>query len=384
MIVKTPPMGWNSWNTFGHDINENLIFETADAMVKEGLLDAGYEYIVIDDCWSEKTRGKNGRLVADHEKFPHGMKYVADYVHSKGLKFGMYSCAGAVTCAGYPGSFEHEFDDAVTFAEWGVDFLKYDYCFRDRNVPGEILYRRMGLALANCGRDILFSACNWGADSSENWIKTTGAHMWRSTCDIFDSWGSIKNLTQRQFGLFKTNGQGCFNDMDMLVVGMNGKGHVARETTVMSFEEYKSHFSIWSLFGSPLMLGCDVRNMTEETKKIILNKEVIAINQDIAARQPFTAEISDENTETAAVCRLLDGGDTAVLLINLSDTTASKHSLSFMAAHLGIDRSCGKILHLRNVWTGEEFDINNEIYYPGTGIERHSCELFRVSLKDAK
>ncbi len=384
MIVKTPPMGWNSWNTFGYNINEEMIFETADAMVNEGLLDAGYEYLVIDDCWSEKTRDKNGRLVADHEKFPHGMKYVADYVHSKGLKFGMYSCAGSVTCAFYPGSYEHEFDDAKTFAEWGVDFLKYDYCFRDKNVPGEILYRRMGLALANCGRDILFSACNWGADNSENWIKTTGAHMWRSTYDILDSWGSIKNITQKQFALFKTNGQGCFNDMDMLVVGMKGKGNVAQENSVLSFEEYKAHFSIWSLFGSPLMLGCDVRHMTDETKKIILNKEVIAINRDIAARQPFSKHHIDENSEMLTICRLLDGGDIAVGFINLSDTQMNRHLANLMATDLGINRSCGKNLHLKDLWSGEEFDMTNEIFGVTEPLEPHSCRLFRVSLKDAK
>ena len=166
MMKLTPPMGWNSWNTFGEHINEQLIFQTADAMVEKGLPQKGYEYLVIDDCWSLKERDGQGRLVADPEKFPHGMKAVADYVHSKGLKFGMYSCAGNLTCAGYPGSFEHEFIDAETFAEWGVDFLKYDYCYHSPIIPGKYLYRRMGLALENCGRDILFSACSWGVDET--------------------------------------------------------------------------------------------------------------------------------------------------------------------------------------------------------------------------
>ena len=162
MVKLTPPMGWNSWNTFGENINEKLIMETADKMVEQGLLDCGYEYLVIDDCWSLRKRDEEGRLIADPEKFPHGMKAVADYVHSKGLKFGMYSCAGNLTCAGYPGSFEHEFIDADTFASWGVDFLKYDYCYHSNIIPGKYLYRRMGIALENCGRDILFSACSWG------------------------------------------------------------------------------------------------------------------------------------------------------------------------------------------------------------------------------
>lgn len=184
MVKLTPPMGWNSWNTFGENINEELIFETADAMVNTGLLEKGYEYLVIDDCWSLKERDGNQRLVPDPVKFPHGMKAVADYVHSKGLKFGMYSCAGNLTCAGYPGSFEHEFTDARTFAEWGVDFLKYDYCYHSPIIHGQYLYRRMGLALENCGRDILFSACSWGADQTQEWIKTSAASMWRSTGDI--------------------------------------------------------------------------------------------------------------------------------------------------------------------------------------------------------
>ena len=167
----TPPMGWNSWNTFTWEISEQLIKEAADAMADSGLKDAGYEYIVIDDCWSLHERDAEGRLQADPEKFPHGMKYVADYVHSKGLKFGMYSCAGAITCASYPASYEHEFIDAKTFAEWGVDYLKYDYCFHSIGNPGHLLYKRMGIALANSGRDILFSACSWGADDTRVWIK---------------------------------------------------------------------------------------------------------------------------------------------------------------------------------------------------------------------
>ena len=227
MIKSTPPMGWNSWNTFGADINEQLIRDTADKMVDTGLLNAGYEYLVIDDCWSLKERDENGRLAANPEKFPNGMKAVADYVHSKGLKFGMYSCAGNLTCAGYPGSFEHEFTDAETFAEWGVDFLKYDYCYHSNIIHGKYLYRRMGTALKNCGRDILFSACSWGADNTAEWMRETGADMWRSTMDIFDTWESIKKLTEQQESIFAYGGKGCFNDMDMLVVGMYGKGNVA-------------------------------------------------------------------------------------------------------------------------------------------------------------
>lgn len=197
-IGITPAMGWNSWNTFTWDINEALIRDVADKFIADGYKDAGYEYIVIDDCWSLKERDSSGNLVADPEKFPSGIKALADYIHSKDLKFGMYSCAGTHTCAGYPGSFEHEFQDAKQFAEWGVDYLKYDYCFKPRHISGELLYKRMSLALKNCGRDILFSACNWGEDNVYQWIRESGAHMYRSTGDIRDFWDSIKSIAISQ------------------------------------------------------------------------------------------------------------------------------------------------------------------------------------------
>lgn len=160
MMQRTPPMGWNTWNTFGEEINDRLIREAADKLIETGLADAGYRYVVIDDCWALKERDENGRMVPDPEKFPNGMKALSDYVHSKGLKFGMYTCAGTLTCAGYPGSYEYEYTDAQTFADWGVDFLKYDFCFHTPILDAKYLYRRMGTALANCGRDILFSACS--------------------------------------------------------------------------------------------------------------------------------------------------------------------------------------------------------------------------------
>ena len=165
MLLKAPPMGWNSWNTFFDQVTDDLICSTADAMVREGLKDAGYEYVIIDDCWAEKSRDEKGLLVPDREKFPRGMKAVADYVHEKGLKLGIYSCCGVHTCAGYPGSFEHEFSDARQFAEWGVDYLKYDNCFHPATLSSEMLYRRMNLALRRSGRDILLAACQWGRDN---------------------------------------------------------------------------------------------------------------------------------------------------------------------------------------------------------------------------
>ena len=187
MIAERPPMGWNSWNTFGERIDEKLIFETADILVERGYKDAGYEYLIIDDCWALRERDEKGRLVPDPEKFPHGMKAVADYVHKKGLKFGMYSCAGVLTCAGYPSSYDHEFEDAKQFAEWGVDYLKYDYCNFPENADCVNRYHMMSMPLKASGREILFAACHRGQKESFNWMRSIGAHTYRSTGDIFDN-----------------------------------------------------------------------------------------------------------------------------------------------------------------------------------------------------
>lgn len=379
MICRKPPMGWNSWNTFASNIDENLIKETADAMVETGLLAAGYEYLVIDDCWAERERDKNGRMVPDPAKFPHGMKAVSDYVHSRGLKFGMYSCSGHMTCAGFPGSFDYEFIDAQTFAEWGVDYLKYDYCFRPMNQPGHLLYKRMGLALANCGRDICFSACSWGADQTNEWIKTTGAHLWRSTGDINDSWKSVHDLTMKQFDYLSTNGQGCFNDMDMLIVGMHGKGNVA--VTGLSDEEYKTHFSIWSMFGSPLMIGCDVRSMDDATKNILLNKEVIAVDQDEAYRQPFACGNHWDNNEVLVLAKFLEGGDIAIGIFNLLDNYPCDPFISLDS--LGINRATGKALRITDLWTGEDLGVYSGVFRPAP-TPAHGCRLYRAKLVDAK
>ncbi len=354
MLKNTPPMGWNSWNTFGINIHEQMIFETADVMADSGLAKLGYEYLVIDDCWSLKQRGADGRLVADPAKFPHGMKAVADYVHSKGLKFGMYSCAGNLTCAGYPGSFEHEFIDADTFASWGVDFLKYDYCYHSPIIPGPYLYRRMGLALENCGRDILFSACSWGADETHEWIKTTGASMWRSTGDIFDTWESIKDLAKQQERLFPYTGHGCFNDMDMLVVGMYGKGNVGLAGCTDT--QYKTHFSLWAFLGSPLMIGCDIRDMTPAAKEILTNQELIRIDQDPACRQPFKLTSFWSGSDVLTYARHLDGGDIAIGFFNL---TAAPAAARVNLDEMGLPHSTGKTLALTDLWSGEQSVVAN-------------------------
>ena len=371
MVKLTPPMGWNSWNTFGENINEKLIMETADKMVEQGLLDCGYEYLVIDDCWSLRKRDEEGRLIADPEKFPHGMKAVADYVHSKGLKFGMYSCAGNLTCAGYPGSFEHEFIDADTFASWGVDFLKYDYCYHSNIIPGKYLYRRMGIALENCGRDILFSACSWGADQTHEWIKETGASMWRSTGDIFDSWESIKDLTKQQAKLHPYHSVGCFNDMDMLVVGMYGEGNVGLGGC--SDAEYRSHFALWCLFNSPLMIGCDIRNLNEESRKLLQNKDLIAINQDPEARPPRLITAHGDNR--MVFFRLLADGEYAFAFFNFNDTDSV---ITCLFPDLGLPVNSGYVFQMTDAFTGETFQTGRECFAPMVG--RHDCKVYRARL----
>ena len=373
MIKNTPPMGWNSWNTFGDKINEQLVMEMADAMVAEGLLEKGYEYLVIDDCWSLKERDENNCLVADPAKFPRGMKAVADYVHSKGLKFGMYSCAGNLTCAGYPGSFEYEFIDAKTFAEWGVDFLKYDYCYHSPIIHGKYLYRRMGLALENCGRDILFSACSWGIDETYEWIKTTSASMWRSTGDISDTWESVKKLVHKQEKLHPYAGLGCFNDMDMLVVGMYGKGNVGLQGC--NDTQYKTHFSIWALLGSPLMIGCDIRNMNDTTRTILGNEELIRINQDSACRQPVRLNGFYENDNMVLYLRQLNNGDLAIGMFNLNDEKAVARLTMDM---IGLPLSTGMTLKLKDVWTGEESSVKNATLIKE--LEPYDCVVYRAKV----
>ena len=371
MIVKKPPMGWNTWNTFGENINEELIRSTADALVSTGLKDAGYEYLIIDDCWSKKERDENGRLQPDPEKFPSGMKALADYVHSKGLKFGMYSCCGPRTCADYPGSFNHEFVDAKTFASWGVDYLKYDHCYKPETSPSDMLYRKMGLALANCGRDILYSACSWGINGTPDWIKTTGAHMWRSTGDIFDVWGRVDVIYNANVPLQPINGKGCFNDMDMLIVGMHGSGNVGMGGCTT--EEYRTHMSIWAMFSSPLIIGCDIRNVDEETSAMLKNREVIAINQDEACQQPFEVKFMNGVWGTFWV-KYLENGDVAILALNMTDKEMKPY---LPLADAGYAQ--GIRVTVRDVWTGEETTAVDAFQIKR--LPSHSSKLFRCSIR---
>lgn len=338
-LADTPPMGWNSWNTFAGNINEELIRGIADKMVETGLRDAGYIYLNLDDCW-HGPRDKDGFITSDPKHFPSGIKALADYVHSKGLKLGIYSDAGRKTCAGRPGSFGHEYQDALQYARWGIDYLKYDWCESgDINPKGA--YNLMRDALRAAGRPILFSMCEWGQSKPWLWAAETG-HMWRTTGDIYNCFDCIDQhpgwraygvlqILDMQEGLRKYAGPGHWNDPDMLEVGNGQKQN-----------EDRAHFSMWSMLAAPLILGNDVRNMSEETKSIIMNKEVIAVNQDRLGVQGLNFKKEDG---LEFWFKPLEGGDWAFCILNrniesrsytinwldfnLTDEEVSKRSTNF-------------------------------------------------------
>ena len=373
MMVKRPPMGFNTWNTFGNRIDEKLIMESADAMVASGLKDAGYEYLVIDDCWSKYERDpETGKIVPDPEKFPHGMRYVSDYVHSRGLKFGMYSCNGVRTCADYPGSFDHEFLDARTFAEYGVDYLKYDNCYRPGSADQRTLYRRMGMALRASGRDIVFSACNWGQDDVWSWIRSTGASLYRSTGDIFDTPESYRNIARSQMDKLGASAPGCFNDMDMLTVGMYGKGLVG--STGCGDADYRSQFALWCMFSCPLMLGCDIRNMSDFIRKLVTNRDLIRIDQDSEARPPIMTH-HPWNDRLVTLFKHLDDGSYALGFFNLDDSdgeAVATFSDFGLPAHAGYD------LILRDALDGGDEHRCRE--YLRVSVPAHDCRVFIARL----
>lgn len=350
MLKLTPAMGWNTWNTFGENINEEILLSTADKIVEDGYLDAGYEYIIIDDCWSMKKRDENNRLVADPEKFPHGMKYIADYLHSEGLKFGMYSDAGFWTCAKYPGSYGYEYIDAQTFAEWGVDYLKYDYGFFPSSADTKNAYLTMAQALRNSGRDILLAACNWGVEEPWTWMRSRGADTYRSTHDINDSKESFINIFKAQVDKFETSASGCYNDLDMLIVGMNGEGNVANGGCTP--EEYEMHFAMWAFLGAPLIIGGDVRKLDERSKKLLQHKELIRINQDDENKPAF--RITDYYGEGYGLCRLLENGEFAVALFNFHET---KQGIHFSFDDVGVRSNSEYGVELMDVMTGENLGV---------------------------
>ncbi|WP_075186947.1 glycoside hydrolase family 27 protein [Teredinibacter haidensis] len=281
-LALTPPMGWNSWNTFEVEVNEKLIKETVDILVSSGMREAGYTYVVVDDGWEALERDDGGNLVPDPKKFPSGMKALGDYIHANGLKFGIHNDAGTRTCNGFPGGRGHEYQDARLYASWGVDYLKYDWCATGTaNAPET--YKTMRDALYAAKRPVVFSLCEWGNNKPWEWAQDIG-HLWRTTGDITDCYNcqgeydmGLRFILQLQEGLEKYAGPGHWNDPDMLEVGNPG----------LSLAESRSHFTLWSMLAAPLMAGNDLRKMTPETLAILTNKDAIAINQDKLGKQAY-------------------------------------------------------------------------------------------------
>ena len=307
-LARTPPMGWNSWNHFGCDVSARLIRETADAMVASGMRDAGYRYVVIDDCW-QVARDPQGRLVADSARFPDGIKALADYVHAQGLKFGIYTDAGRKTCQGRPGTYGHEVEDARTFAAWGVDYVKEDWCYAD-SLDAPIQYARFRDALRGAGRPIVFSICEWGSFSPWDWGPTSG-HLWRTTTDIEDKWSSMLDNLDISGQHAAAARPGAWNDPDMLEVGNGG----------MTDAEYRAHFSLWAIMAAPLIAGNDLRTMTSTTREILTNREVIAVDQDSLGVQGTL--VQEDPPEHQVWVKPLRDGSRAVVLLNRSTTPDS-------------------------------------------------------------
>jgi alpha-galactosidase len=307
-LAKTPPMGWNSWNKFRNQVSDKMIREIADAMVSSGMRDAGYIYVNIDDTWEGAHRDANGNITTNN-KFPN-MKALADYVHNKGLKLGIYSSPGPRTCAGYLGSFQHEEQDAKTWASWGIDYLKYDWCSASQVYENNsqatmaAAYAKMGNALLHSGRNIVYSLCQYGNLDVGEWGARVGGNSWRTTGDISDRWQSMDHIGfDLQPGREKYAGTGHWNDPDMLEIGNGG----------MTDTEYQTHMSLWSLLSSPLLAGNDIRDMTPAIRSILMNKEVVAIDQDVLGKQ--AVRVAKNDTSEVWAKQLHDGG-VAVGLFN--------------------------------------------------------------------
>jgi alpha-galactosidase len=313
-LALTPPMGWNSWNKFACNVSENTIKSMADAMVKSGMKDAGYQYVNVDDCW-QVSRDANGNIIADPQRFPHGMKALGDYIHSLGLKFGVYSDAGSKTCAGRPAGLGHEYQDALEYAAWGVDYLKYDWC-NTTTQDAKASYANMRAALDASGRAIVLSICEWGTAKPWLWGREAGGNLWRTTGDIQDRWqGKIEwkpgdccsygvlAIIDAEADLYSYAGPGHWNDPDMLEVGNGG----------MTDTEYRSHFSLWAILAAPLIAGNDLRDMRPEIREILTNKEVIAVDQDPLGHQ---GERVWKSGDAEVWSKQLNNGSRAVVLLN--------------------------------------------------------------------
>lgn len=325
-LTPTPPMGWMTWNLFQGNISDQLIRETADAMVEGGFRDAGYEYIFIDDLW-QGGRDRHNNIIPDPEKFPNGIKALADYVHSKGLKLGIYSDAAQLTCGGWTASLGFEEQDARTFASWGIDYLKYDYC----NAPEDSAtarqrYRTMAEALQKSGRDIALGICEWGQRQGEEWCEEVGGQLWRTTYDVRDMWKDvvkqggmgILDIINTTAPLAKYVRPGQWPDMDMLVVGLEGKGGPSSDLGGVGCTqtEYQTQMSMWCMMASPLAMTNDLRKVSDDDRRILLNPEIIAINQDPLGKGAERKVMADDYQ---IFVRQLANGAHAVALLNTSD-----------------------------------------------------------------
>ncbi|HWA24711.1 MAG TPA: glycoside hydrolase family 27 protein [Lacunisphaera sp.] len=373
-LALTPPMGFNTWNTFASKIDEFMIKETAEAMIKNGMRDAGYVYIVLDDTWSAMERDAQGNLQAHPDKFPSGMKALGDFLHAKGFKFGIYGCAGRKTCGGYPGSWGHEFQDALKFAEWGVDYLKYDWCSSGDANPKDA-YTRMRDALWTAKRPIVFSICEWGNSKPWEWAGEVG-HLWRTTGDIMDCYDCVqrwergfKVILDLQYssvqpadgqgnGIGKYAGPGHWNDPDMMEVGNEG----------LTFAESRAHFSLWGILAAPLMAGNDVRKMTPEINALLIDKEALAINQDKLGKEGwrFRAEPSRE-----IWVRELSGGEWAVAMLN-SGKTAAELEIDFSQGWWFVNGECS----IRDIWEKKDVGTTKQVFKKH--LESHDVAYLRL------
>jgi alpha-galactosidase len=355
----TPPMGFNDWNAFGCDVDEKLIRQTADVFVSSGLKAAGYQYVNIDDCWSLRERGPDGRLVADPVKFPGGIHALADYVHARGLKLGIYGDAGTKTCAGFPGSLGREQLDAETWAAWGVDYVKYDNCSNQSDGSRADYVRRytaMRQALDKTGRSIVYSICEWGESQPWEWARGVG-HLWRTTGDISDNWASIKEIFSKNAPLWEHAGPGHWNDPDMLEIGNGG----------MTATEYRAHMSLWAMMAAPLIIGTDLRKASAETFAILGHRGVIAIDQDPLGKQ---ARVIAGGEGPMVLARPLANEDVAIAFYNPTD---AQRRVTTTAAAGGLPKA--PVYRLEDVWTGE---VTSSAPDFGVGVAAHAVALYRV------
>ncbi|UXX80986.1 glycoside hydrolase family 27 protein [Reichenbachiella carrageenanivorans] len=382
ILAPTPPMGFISWNLFEGNISEDIVKSLADAMVENGLKDAGYEYIILDDLWHGE-RDENGNIQPDPKKFPNGIKVVADYVHSKGLKFGIYTDIAEKTCAGMEGSLGFETQDAQTYAAWGVDYIKCDYCYAPKDVWTAVeRYTKFIEAVRATDRDIVFALCEWGQRSPWLWGERVGAQLWRTTWDLRDTWehgrygqgyNGIMEALDRQVGLEQYAGPGHWNDPDMLVIGLKGTGSSssARGAAGCTSVEYEAQMGLWSLLAAPLLMTCDIRDMDADTKRILTNKEVIAINQDVLGKQ---ASRVLKNEQKEIFVKPLADGSWAVGLLNRNGNKTTEITLD-LSKQLKIN---GEKVRVRDLWLHKdlgEFDGTVAL-----DVAPHQCRMLRIEV----